>query len=87
MQGAPKAEQVFQPGEAVPESGVYTVVHGHHRQRHSATIFKGGRFPQCARCGGAVRFVLARSAVLISEDADFKRSSAGSKAGGGSDVK
>jgi len=73
MQGASKAEQVFQPGEVVPESGVYTVVHVDHRQRHSATIFKGERFPQCTRCGPGVRFALARRAVLISEDLDFKQ--------------
>ena len=71
MQGASKAEQVFQPGQTVPESGVYTVLHRHHREKHSATIFKGDRFPRCARCGNEVRFMLARSAALITEDADF----------------
>ena len=75
MQGTSKAEQVFQSGELVPESGVYTVIHAHHRERHSATIFKGDHFPQCARCGSGVRFVLARPAILISEDLDFKQSS------------
>ena len=75
MQGTSKAEQVFQPGEVVPESGVYTVLHADHRQRHWATIFKGDRFPQCAHCGKAVRFALARPAVLISEDLDFTQSS------------
>lgn len=73
MQGASKAEQVFQPGEVVPESGVYTVLHDGHRERHPATIFHGGHFPQCARCGKAVRFVLSRPAALISEDVDFKQ--------------
>ena len=87
MQGTSKAEQVFQPGDAVPESGVYMVVHDQHRHRHSATIFKGGRFPQCARCGKAVRFVLARPAVLISEDTDFRQSSTRSKGQSGSDAK
>ena len=76
MQGASKAEQHFQPGETVPKSGVYTVLHYQHRLQHPATIFKGDRFPQCTRCGTAVRFVLARSAALISEDIDFKASSA-----------
>jgi len=76
MQGASKAEQQFQPDEVVPESGVYTVLHHEHRHQHPATIFKGDHFPHCARCGNAVRFVLARSAGLISEDADFKPSSA-----------
>jgi hypothetical protein len=82
MQGASKAEQVFQPGELVPESGVYTVVHNHHRERHSATIFQGDHFPQCARCGKGVRFVLSRPAALISEDADFRQASTPDKSEG-----
>lgn len=75
MQGTSKAEQIFQPGDEVPESGVYTVVHERHRERHPATIFQGSRFPQCARCGKAVRFMLARPAALISDDTDFQQSS------------
>lgn len=73
MQGAAKGEQVFQPGDLVPESGVYTVMHDAHRQQHSATIFKGRHFPQCARCGDKVRFVLVQRAMLILEDVDFKQ--------------
>jgi hypothetical protein len=78
MQGASKAEKFYQPGEEVPESGVYTVVHDHHRARHSATIFKGERFPRCARCGKGVSFVLMRRSALISDDIDFKQVSEGS---------
>ncbi len=73
MQSASKAEQQFKPGEDVPESGVYTVVHEGHRQRHTATIFKGERFPLCARCGRLVRFVLVRRSSLISHDIDFQQ--------------
>jgi len=73
MQGTSKAEQLFKPGEAVTESGVYTVVHDRHRPKHSATIFKGEKFPLCAHCGEKVRFVLLRSSALISEDVDFKQ--------------
>ena len=73
MQGTSRAEQSFKPGETVSESGVYTVVHDGHRQKHSATIFKGEKFPQCARCGDNVRFVLLRPSTLISEDVDFKQ--------------
>ena len=75
MLGASKAEQHFKPGEAVPESGVYTVVHEKHRQKHSATIFKGEHFPQCAHCGKNVRFVLLRRSTPISDDIDFKQAS------------
>lgn len=73
MQGASKAEQLFQPGEEAPESGVYAVTHEQHREKHSATIFKGECFPQCARCGRNVRFLLLRRSALISEDVDFKQ--------------
>jgi len=72
MQGASKAEQVFQPGNLVPESGVYAVAHDKHRPKHFATIFKGVRFPFCAVCREKVRFTLARPAAPISEDMDFK---------------
>jgi len=72
MQGTSQAEQVFKPGEEVPESGVYTVLHHLHRESHSATIFRGERFPACSRCGTAVRFVLARRVARIMEDADFQ---------------
>jgi hypothetical protein len=78
MQSASRAERVFEPGESVPESGVYTVVHEGHRQQHSATIFKGDRFPGCAHCGTAVRFVLSRPAALITEDDDFQQASGAS---------
>jgi hypothetical protein len=73
MQGASQAEQVYKAGDEVPETGVYTVRHHLHRENHSATIFKGERFPSCIHCGAAVRFVLSRRANRILEDADFKQ--------------
>ena len=72
MQGTSQAEQVFKPGDSAPESGVYTVRHRQHRENHSATVFKGERFPGCAQCGDEVRFVLSRRAARILEDTDFK---------------
>jgi hypothetical protein len=77
MQGTSQAEEVFQPGDEVPESGVYTVRHYLHRENHLATIFKGERFPACAHCGNAVRFVLARRATRILEDVDFRQETGG----------
>lgn len=71
-EGTSQAEQVFKAGDEVPESGVYTVRHHLHRESHSATIFRGERFPACSRCGSAVRFVLARRVTRIVEDADFQ---------------
>ncbi|HLJ89178.1 MAG TPA: hypothetical protein VKZ53_20335 [Candidatus Angelobacter sp.] len=74
MQGTSRSERVFHPGEAVPESGVYTVAHSHHRQNHTATIFKGEYFPECGRCGRNVRFSLERVAAQIGDDIDFRQS-------------
>jgi hypothetical protein len=73
MQGTSQAEQIFKPGEEVPESGVYSVRHQFHRENHSATIFKGERFPACIHCGTTVRFVLFRRATRIMEDSDFQQ--------------
>jgi YjzC-like protein len=73
MQGASKSERIFKSGEEAPESGVYTVIHAGHRPEHSATIFKGERFPPCVQCGPQVRFRLTRPAALISEDFDFRQ--------------
>jgi hypothetical protein len=49
-------KQKFRPGQSVVESGVYRVVHDPHRLMHQVTLLRGARFPECKRCGGAVRF-------------------------------
>jgi hypothetical protein len=77
MQGTSQAEQLFKPGEEAPESGVYTVRHQRHRVNHSATVFRGERFPACSQCGTAVRFALTRRAARILEDSDFQQTSSG----------
>ena len=50
------AKKTFQPGESVPDTAVYTVVHGDHRATHEVTLRKGEVFPPCALCGDKVRF-------------------------------
>ena len=39
----------FHPGETVPESGIYRVMHGtqHLNAEHEVTVIKGRRFPTC----------------------------------------
>lgn len=71
------AEKEFRPGEQIPDSGVYLVVHREHRPTHEATLVAGKPFPPCARCGKVVRFRLLRNASSIEMDADF-----GDRAGG-----
>ena len=65
-------EQVYSPGEAVPQTGVYRVVHDGHRTEHEATLLNGGNFPHCVHCGESVRFCLVRAAAHIQGDRDFE---------------
>ena len=50
--------QQFKPGEAVPHSAVYRVIHKEHRQAHLNELGAGETFPRCRQCGGEVRFEL-----------------------------
>lgn len=50
----------FCPGEKVPETGIYRVVHESHRLMHTATLLRAETFPICKRCRGRVRFTLVR---------------------------
>lgn len=70
------ADEVFQPAERVPESGVYQVLHYRHRLYHEATLLRGESFPICSECRSNVRFRLVRSAPIIQEDRNFGRSRA-----------
>jgi hypothetical protein len=53
-------QRAFQPGELVPESGIYQVDHESHRLMHQATLERGSLFPQCRQCKMTVRFRLLR---------------------------
>jgi YjzC-like protein len=53
----------FKPGERVPTSGVYDVVHDKldgddHAHPHQVTAMAGSVFPPCRGCKGSVRFRL-----------------------------
>ena len=49
----------FKPGEEVPESGIYMVLHdGAHTPPHEVTCVEGKVFPPCHCC--KPRFVLVR---------------------------
>ena len=65
------ADEVFQPADMVPQSGVYQVLHYQHRLSHDTTILQGDNFPICSECGSNVRFRLVRSAPIIDEDRNF----------------
>jgi len=51
----------YQPGDLVPESGIYRVTHASHRLMHEATLLESTRFPLCRQCQRSVRFELRRA--------------------------
>lgn len=61
----------YKPGDKVPSSGVYRVLHKAHREEHEATLREGEEFPTCTVCEQEVRFRLVQSAKLIDRDRDF----------------
>ena len=64
---------LFKPGETVPESGIYEVIHeGDHRQAHDAVMIRGNQFPGCEVCDQSVRFRIVRTAPYIFQDQDFE---------------
>ena len=62
---------LYQPGDVVPESGVYEATHSKHRAAHYVSVVSGDTFPGCSVCGGEVRFRFLRSAPPIELDEDF----------------
>jgi hypothetical protein len=63
------AERNFHPGDEVPTSGIYDVLHDkNHAERHQVTCIKGYHFPPCRGCGEKVVFRLAKAALHINED-------------------
>lgn len=64
---------IYRPGQEVPASGIYTVVHDRvHRDTHEVTCVKGERFPPCNKCGEHPRFQLVRAAHHIRNHEHFK---------------
>ena len=64
---------LFKPGQTVPESGIYEVIHeADHRQAHDAVMIRGNDFPNCEICDQQVRFRIVRTAPYIFQDKDFE---------------
>lgn len=63
---------IFEPGQQVPNSGIYQVLHDPaHRQPHEVTCVAGHRFPPCRGCRHP-RFKLVRAAIHVNSHEDFK---------------
>ena len=53
-------QQRFTPGEIVPSSGIYRVVHYRRRLMHATSLLAGSRFPACRHCKSCIYFELVR---------------------------
>jgi CheY-like chemotaxis protein len=60
-------ESRYKPGDLVPESGVYRIIHGHHRAPHENTLSEGETFPACRTCKDNVRYELVISADVSAD--------------------
>lgn len=67
------ANEIYKPGEKVPKSGIYKVVHDKvHVEEHEVTAVMNEHFPPCNGCGEHPRFVLVRAAHHIGNHQNFK---------------
>ncbi len=70
--GPGKHGKIFLPGQPIPETGIYEVIHDRaHREAHEAVMHGGDLFPACDQCDMRVRFKLVRTAPYIFDDEDF----------------
>ena len=63
--------EVFKPGDMVPNSGIYRVIHDpEHTEEHEVTCIYGKKFPPCRGCRSP-RFILIRRAQHIDRNGNF----------------
>jgi len=62
----------FKPGDKVPTSGIYKVMHDGHTQPHEVTCIEGEQFPPCNTCKHP-KFVLVRTAHHVAHHEHFKK--------------
>ena len=73
-----KHSNEFKPGDRVPTSGTYDVIHDKldgddHALPHLVTAIIGEVFPPCRGCHGSVRFHLRQAAEHIEVHEHFKQ--------------
>jgi hypothetical protein len=62
---------VYKPGQMVPISGIYTVVHVVHRSDHEVIAIRGEEFPSCRVCRANVTFYPAQAVTHMTHDFDL----------------
>jgi len=73
----PNESDLFKPGDTVPTSGIYDVIHDkldgeNHADPHQITAISSMVFPPCRVCQGWVRFRLHLPAEHIEAHDHFK---------------
>jgi hypothetical protein len=56
------SKTIYKPGQMVPRSGIYKVLHAEHRSPHRASFKAQEKFPLCSQCASHVRFELVLAA-------------------------
>ena len=64
---------LFSSGTAIPESGLYRVLHAGHRGSHEAVLLRGELFPRCHVCAENVQFELLQAVPHLSADENFRK--------------
>jgi hypothetical protein len=68
---ADREPRFYKPGQIVPISGVYTVLHQLHRYEHDVLAIRGDEFPPCRVCKSEVRFRISNVVPHITHDFDL----------------
>lgn len=63
--------RAYRPGQLVPISGLYRVVHQNHRAEHEVLAIRGDEFPACRVCKEGARFYVAQVIPYITHDFDL----------------
>lgn len=63
--------RAYKPGQMVPISGIYTVIHVDHRVSHETLAIRGDVFPACRICKSQVRFQIAQVVPHVTHDFDL----------------
>jgi hypothetical protein len=65
-------DTTYTPGDTVPSSGIYEVIHEHENKKpHEVIALQGELFPVCRTCQREVKFKLVKAAKHIKQDDSF----------------
>ncbi len=69
--GLRRDAHAYKPGQMVPISGIYTVVHIGHRPDHEVVAIRGEEFPPCRVCRTNVTFFPTQPVTHMTHDFDL----------------